>query len=164
MITAPRVPLPPGSGSTSFSSVLAGFLEDTFPVLWGKIGLPRVALELKTPAKCRRVKRRRLSPQVRKVPWRRKWQPTSVLLPWRSHGQRSLVDHSPRGHRAWDTTEWLSPAQIRGLKQWHIQTKLLKIVLKANTLCSFSFPSSSVWIYNYLCGSFPPSTTSGLTE
>ena len=23
-------------------------------------------------------------------PWRRKWQPTSMLLPWKSHGQRSL--------------------------------------------------------------------------
>ena len=25
------------------------------------------------------------------VPWRRKWQPTPVLLPRKSHGQRSLV-------------------------------------------------------------------------
>ena len=27
----------------------------------------------------------------RKVPWRRKWQPTPVLLPRISHGRRSLV-------------------------------------------------------------------------
>ena len=32
-------------------------------------------------------------------PLRRKWQPTPVLLPGKSHGQRSLVDCSPWGHR-----------------------------------------------------------------
>ena len=30
-------------------------------------------------------------PWVRKVPWRRKWQPTPVFLPGKSHGQRSLA-------------------------------------------------------------------------
>ena len=30
-------------------------------------------------------------------PWRRKWQPTPVLLPGQSHGQRSLVGYSPEG-------------------------------------------------------------------
>ena len=28
---------------------------------------------------------------VWKIPWRRKWQTTPVLLPGKSHGQRSLV-------------------------------------------------------------------------
>ena len=28
-------------------------------------------------------------PWVRKIPWRRKWQPTPVSLPGKSHGQRS---------------------------------------------------------------------------
>ena len=30
-------------------------------------------------------------------PWRRKWQPTPVLLPGKSYGQRRLVGHSPWG-------------------------------------------------------------------
>ena len=30
-------------------------------------------------------------PWDRKIPWRRKWQPTPVFLPEGSHGQRSLV-------------------------------------------------------------------------
>ena len=30
-----------------------------------------------------------------KIPWRRKWQPTPVLLPEKFHGQRSLVSYSP---------------------------------------------------------------------
>ena len=42
-----------------------------------------------------------------KIPWRRKWQSTPVLLPGKSHGQRSLVGYSPRGHNESDTTERL---------------------------------------------------------
>ena len=38
---------------------------------------------------------------------RRQWQPTPVLLPGGSHGQRSLVGWSPRGREESDTTEWL---------------------------------------------------------
>ena len=30
-------------------------------------------------------------PWVRKIPWRRAWQPTPVFLPGESHGQRSLA-------------------------------------------------------------------------
>ena len=36
-------------------------------------------------------------PWVSKIPWRRKWQPTPVFLPGKSHGQRSLTGYSPRG-------------------------------------------------------------------
>ena len=42
--------------------------------------------------------RREFDPWVGKIPWRRKWQPTPVFLPGRSHGQRSLVGYSPWGH------------------------------------------------------------------
>ena len=48
------------------------------------------------------------SPWVGNIPWRRKWQPTSVLLPGKFHGQRSLVGYSPWGHKELDTTEQLS--------------------------------------------------------
>ena len=34
-------------------------------------------------------------PGLGKIPWRRKWQPTLVLLPGESHGWRSLVGYSP---------------------------------------------------------------------
>ena len=39
--------------------------------------------------------------------WRRKWQPTPVLLPGKSHRRRSLVGYSPCGHKELDTTERL---------------------------------------------------------
>ena len=47
------------------------------------------------------------NPWVRKIPWRRKWQPTPVLLPGKSHGWRRLVGYSPWGHNESDTTERL---------------------------------------------------------
>ena len=40
-------------------------------------------------------------------PWRRKWQPTSVFLPGKFHGQRKLASFSPWGHKELDTTELL---------------------------------------------------------
>ena len=42
-----------------------------------------------------------------KIPWRRKWQPTPVLLPGKSRGQRSPVDYSPWGHKEPDMTKRL---------------------------------------------------------
>ena len=39
---------------------------------------------------CRRPK---FDSSVGKIPWRRKWQPTPVFLPEKSHGQRSLAVH-----------------------------------------------------------------------
>ena len=44
-------------------------------------------------------------PWVRKIPWRRAWQPTPVHLPAESHGQRSLAGDSPQGRKDSDTTE-----------------------------------------------------------
>ena len=39
--------------------------------------------------------------------WRRQWHPTPVLLPGKSHGQRSLVGCNPWGRKELDTTERL---------------------------------------------------------
>ena len=40
-----------------------------------------------------------------KILWRRKWEPSPVLLPGRSHGWRRVVDYSPWGRKESDTTE-----------------------------------------------------------
>ena len=55
-------------------------------------GLPRWLSGKESPCQCRRP---RLGPWDRKIPWRRKWQPTPVFLPGKSHGQRSLAVYSP---------------------------------------------------------------------
>ena len=44
-------------------------------------------------------RRHGLDPWVRKTHHRRKSQPTPVVLPWESHGRRSLVGYNPRGCR-----------------------------------------------------------------
>ena len=46
-----------------------------------------------------------LNSLVGKIPWRRKRQPTSVFLPGKSQGQRSLEGYSLWGHKESDTTE-----------------------------------------------------------
>ena len=53
-------------------------------------------------------RRQRFDPRVRKIPWRRKWQPTPGFLPVKSQGQRNLVVYSPCGHKKSDTTEQLN--------------------------------------------------------
>ena len=40
-----------------------------------------------------------LHPWIGKIPWRREGQPTLVLLPEKSHGQRSLEGYSPWGRK-----------------------------------------------------------------
>ena len=43
---------------------------------------------------CRSHRECGFDPWVEEIPWRRSWQPTPVLLPRVSHGQRSLVGYS----------------------------------------------------------------------
>jgi len=45
-------------------------------------------------------------PWIRKISWRRKWKPTLVFLPEKSHGQRSLAGYSPKGHKESDMSDW----------------------------------------------------------
>jgi len=53
------------------------------------------------------VRETRFNPWVGKIPWRRKWQSTPVLLPGKFHGLRSLVGYSPWGRKELDMTERL---------------------------------------------------------
>ena len=53
-------------------------------------GFPGCSLVKHSPAN-----RRQQVPSLgRNIPWRRKWQPTPVFLPGKSHGQRSLVGYN----------------------------------------------------------------------
>ena len=75
------------------------------------IGLPRWLSGKESVCQCRR---RRLDSWVRKIPWRRKWQPTPVFLLAKSHEQRSLAGGKRAGH-------------ISATKQHHKQLQLLLI-------------------------------------
>ena len=51
----------------------------------------------KEPAcQCRR---HRFNPWVRKIPWRREWEPSPIFLPGKSHGEKRLVSYTPWGHK-----------------------------------------------------------------
>jgi len=52
-----------------------------------------------------RCRRCGFNPSIRKIPWRRKQQPTPVFLLRESHGQRSLAGYSPWACKESDTTE-----------------------------------------------------------
>ena len=41
------------------------------------------------------IKRRGFDPWIRKIPWKKAWQPTSVFLPGESHQKRSLTGYIP---------------------------------------------------------------------
>ena len=62
----------------------------------------QVAQIAKNLPKCRRTG---FDPWVRKIPWKRSWQPTLVFLPGESHGQRSLAGYSSWGHKELESTE-----------------------------------------------------------
>ena len=59
---------------------------------------------------CRRCKRHGFDPWVGKMPWSRKWQPTPVFLPGKSHGQTDILTSKPPGKpilcaSCWNTGE-----------------------------------------------------------
>ena len=80
---------------------------------------------VKNPPSSRRHRRCRFDPRVRKILWRRKWQPTSVFLARKSDGQRSLVDYSPWGHKESDMTECAGMHTQRG-RQGRWETEIEK--------------------------------------
>ena len=53
---------------------------------------------------CRRCRRQGFEPWFEKIPYRRKWQLTPVLLPGKSHGQKNLAGYSPRSCKESDMT------------------------------------------------------------
>ena len=68
-------------------------------------GFPSGACGKEPAYRCSRHKRCGFDPWVRKIPWRRAWQPTPVFLPGESHEQRSPMGYIPWGHKESDVTE-----------------------------------------------------------
>ena len=76
--------------------------EIMFSYVWG---FPGGTSGKEPTCQCRRHKRCKFSPWVRKIPWSRVWQPTPVFLPGEFCGQRSLAGYSPWGRKESYTTE-----------------------------------------------------------
>ena len=79
---------------------------------------------------CRRQKKHRFNPWVKKIPWRRKWPLTLVFLPGKSHGHRRLMGYSPWGQKELDMTE-------------HIGIKHSKNILH---ICTHTHTHTSIYI------------------
>ena len=75
--------------STSPQPAIDYFLFNT------SISLSRASLVAQTVNNLSAIQEPRFDPWVGKIPWRRACQPTPVLLPGESHGQRNLVGYSP---------------------------------------------------------------------
>ena len=67
------------------------------------------------------------------MPWRRKWQPTPVFLPGKSHEQRSLVGYSPWSCKEADMTEHTC---MHRCTDSGITATLIKEMLKKSFTCS----------------------------
>ena len=126
----------------------------TITVFWCKFGVDEwCSLEVQM-VKCLPAMRETwVWSWVGKILWRRKWQPTPLILSGKSRGLRSLAGYSPRGRKESDRTEWLthtrellSPVTELPIASCHIVTLwsriswlLLRRVTEDNTSKWFSF-------------------------
>ena len=87
-------------------------------------------------------KRHRFHPWIRKIPWKREWQPTPVFLPEKSHRQRTLTSYSPWGCKESDiatkqqqlpvincelknnNVQWCAPTLTAVPWKWKIQNNI----------------------------------------
>ena len=95
--------------------------------------LPRWCSGKESAYQCRRHKRSGFDPCIRKIPCSRKWQPTSVFLPGKFHGQWSLVGYNPWGHRESDMTEQMSTEHTHIIK-YKPRSQLLVAISKCINL------------------------------
>ena len=79
---------------------------------------------------CLQCGRPGFDPWVGKIHWRKKWQPTPVFLPGKSHGQRSLAGYSAWGRKESDTTK-----QLHFTSSLHFSFKVLPLCLGPGKLC-----------------------------
>ena len=80
----------------------------------------------------RRHKRHGFDSWVRKIPWRRAWQPILVCLPEECHGQKSLAGYSPQGCNELDTTEATQHACMLSVFFLHCKHVILNFIRTIN--------------------------------
>ena len=111
---------------------------------------------------CLQSGRPRFNLWVRKILWRRKWQPTAVFLPGKSHGRKSLAGYSPWGCRVrhdWATNIFTFFSSLPYITTGHIvNTDQCGSTWKMRTICAqtrlrwhsmpagrLDYPSRMVW-------------------
>ena len=86
-----------------------------------KVGLPRWLSGRESAYQGKRCRRPRFHPCVRKIPWRKKWQPIAVFLTGKSHGWRSLAGYSLRGRKELDRTIYARVEVLCKYTPFHIR-------------------------------------------
>ena len=88
--------------------------------------LPRWLSGKECASQCRRHRRFGFDSWIGKIPWSRKWLPTTVILPGKFHRQRSLMSYSLHEAKSW--TQLSNWACMHNLVQWkyHSQWGLLR--------------------------------------
>ena len=94
--------------STSLSGKPQNGLSLASPLFTCPVLVNRASLVAQMVKNLPAIRRPGFDPWVRKIPWRREWQPTPVFLPEESHGQRSWEGHSPWAHKESDMAERLT--------------------------------------------------------
>ena len=117
-------------------------------LVYSTLSLLFASLVAQTTSSCLQCRRPGFHPWVGKIPWRRKWQPTPVFLPGKSHGRQSLVGYCPWGCKESDTTERLyftslpfSLVTIVCRRMFHLSPHLLVRALFINFFLYFKLCS-----------------------
>ena len=93
---------------------------------------------------CLKCGKPRFDPWIGKISWRRRWQPTPVLLPGIFHEWRSLVGYSPWGHKESDTTERLHFKWIDEFTKVNLmETERNKMLKMENSILNYRMPQVS---------------------
>ena len=84
----------------------------------------------------------RFNPWVGKISWRRKWQPTPVFLPGKSHGWWNLAGYSPWSCKELDMTEQLHFHSLEGYDQprQHIKKQRHYFATQVHLVKAMVFP------------------------
>ena len=88
--TAEGTRLIPGQGTEAWRACA---VQEKKELKWGQ-PVYRWLSGKESVCQWRRQRIHRFNSWVRKIPWRRKWQPTPVFLLGKSHGQRSLAGYT----------------------------------------------------------------------
>ena len=132
------------------------FRNTNYVHIRGSQGFPSSTHDIEPASQSRRHERCSFDPWVWKIPWRRAWQATPVLLPGEPHGQRSLEGYSPRDHKKSDTTGVTEHTGVRGaliaicIDLWRrddtfsLHCNTLFYVLKQTGSCKTVFPSKKL--------------------
>ena len=122
----------------------------TYPLLNNFYYLPGGASGKEPDCQYRRCQRLGFNPWVRKIPWRREWLPTPILLPGGVHGWRSLEGYNPGVAKSQMWLKWLRMGYPLRCKEktvyrhWRLPAPRLKSNLRQSLILSRSYSNTDL--------------------